>query len=94
MVDLLEPFKRRLMYHPNMKGSASLKAVLPSFVPELSYKDLEIQEGGTASNEYVRAISPETSPEDAKKIFDNLRLYCGLDTMAMVRLVEVLNREV
>jgi len=73
-----------------MKGSASLKAVLPSFVPELSYKSLEIQEGGTASNEYVRAISPETTDEEKAKIFHNLRLYCGLDTMAMVKLVEVL----
>jgi len=30
-------------------GRSSIKNVLPALVPELSYKDLEVQEGGTAS---------------------------------------------
>jgi hypothetical protein len=33
-----------------MMGSYSIKYVLPELVPELSYQDLEIKEGGTARN--------------------------------------------
>jgi hypothetical protein len=33
-----------------MKGSYSIKYVLPALVPELSYQDLEIKKIGTASS--------------------------------------------
>ncbi|MGD8701306.1 MAG: DUF2779 domain-containing protein [Desulfosarcina sp.] len=38
MVDLLVPFRSRHLYHPKMMGSASIKHVLPAFVPELTYE--------------------------------------------------------
>jgi len=49
MVDIMVPFKSRFLYHHKMEGSASLKNVLPAFVPRMSYDKLEIQDGGTAS---------------------------------------------
>ncbi|MCR6641296.1 MAG: DUF2779 domain-containing protein [Sporocytophaga sp.] len=52
MIDLMEPFDQRYLYHPAQKGSASLKVVLPAWVPELSYKDLEIFGGASASEEF------------------------------------------
>ena len=40
-----------------MRGSYSIKYVLPALVPELSYNDLEIKEGGTASNTFLSMVN-------------------------------------
>ena len=40
-----------------MKGSYSIKLVLPALVPELSYDDLSIKEGGTASNTFLSMVN-------------------------------------
>jgi hypothetical protein len=68
------------------KGSNSLKKVLPVIVPELSYKDLDVQEGGTAMAEYARMISLPAGKEK-EKIKQNLLEYCKLDTLAMVEIL-------
>lgn len=70
-------------------GSNSLKKVLPVMVPELSYKTLEVQEGGTAMAEYARMISlPEG--KEKEKIKQNLLEYCKLDTLAMAEILDKL----
>lgn len=43
--DLMIPFKRRHYYSWQMKGSYSIKGVLPALVQELSYEGLEISDG-------------------------------------------------
>ena len=72
-------------YHPEFHGSLSIKKVLPVLVPELSYSELEIQEGGAAARLYLEALDSE---DDVFKngIFTALREYCGLDTLAMLKL--------
>lgn len=35
---------RRTVYHPGFCGSFSLKSVVPAFLPEMSYEDLEVAE--------------------------------------------------
>jgi hypothetical protein len=47
IVDLMTPFSTGLYVDKDFKGSASIKNVLPVLVPELSYKNLGIQEGGS-----------------------------------------------
>lgn len=94
MVDLLVPFRSRYLYDPKMNGSASIKQVLPTFVPELSYQDLEIGDGGDASKSYIKTLDPETSQEEKEKIYKALKAYCGLDTLAMVKLIEVLQKAI
>lgn len=87
VVDLMLPFQRKHLYTPQMKGSYSIKNVLPALVPELSYKDLEIQEGGTASLVYMSLYSdPDPASVAAKR--ENLLRYCALDTLSMVRILE------
>jgi len=73
-------------------GSYSIKQVLPVLVPELSYSDLDIKEGGTASAEYLRMINQATSSEDSAHIRRSLLEYCKLDTLAMVRIWDALER--
>ena len=40
-----------------MKGSYSIKYVLPALVPELSYDGLPIKEGGAASNTFLSMVN-------------------------------------
>ena len=77
-------------YHPQFHGSFSLKAVLPALLPEMSYKNLSIQEGQEASLEYLRMIDASTGQEEKERIRKNLLTYCGQDTLAMVRIREEL----
>ena len=87
--DLMLPFQKRWYYTPEMKGSYSIKYVLPALVPELSYNNLEIKEGGTASNTFLSMVNG-TFEGDLKETRRQLLEYCELDTMAMVEILEVL----
>lgn len=96
VVDLMIPFfgKTTMYDHPEFKGSASIKYVLPALVPHLSYKKMHIQEGGTASDTWNRIVCDEYSKEDREMKIQALRDYCGLDTLAMVEIWKVLNSSV
>lgn len=89
--DLMIPFQKRWYYTPEMKGSYSIKYVLPALVPDLSYQDLEIKEGGTASTVFAQMASGEFTG-DYEKTRKDLLAYCKLDTYAMVKIFEVLTK--
>ncbi len=81
-------------YHPGFCGSFSLKYVLPAILAEMSYGNLAIQEGQSASLEYLRMIDPSTTPEDKEKIRNDLLHYCGYDTLAMLKIREELLKKI
>ena len=85
--DLMTPFQKKYYYSPEMKGSYSIKAVLPALVPELSYDNLEINEGGLASIAY-ESLQTETDLMFIAEIKQQLLEYCKLDTLGMVRILE------
>ena len=87
--DLMIPFQQKWYYTPEMRGSYSIKSVLPALVPELSYNDLEIKEGGTASNTFLSMVNG-TFEGDVKQTRKQLLEYCELDTFAMVKILEKL----
>jgi hypothetical protein len=87
--DLMLPFQNKYYYKPEMKGSYSIKSVLPALCPELSYSELEINEGGTASKAFSH-LYYETDPEVINNTRQNLLRYCKMDTYAMVKLLKVL----
>jgi hypothetical protein len=87
--DLMIPFQKKWYYTPAMKGSYSIKYVLPALVPELSYQDLEIKEGGTASSIFTQMVKGEFQGDIEKTKIDLLE-YCKLDTYAMVKILEKL----
>ena len=91
MVDLATPFQRKMYYAKEMRGSYSIKVVLPALVPELSYKDLEIQEGGTASLTFLQMVQGQFVG-DQNQIRKALLEYCKLDTLAMVKILGQLER--
>jgi hypothetical protein len=85
--DLMVPFRRGSFYHWQFNGSYSIKNVLPALVPELSYDNLEIKNGGMASSSWLRMIQ-SNDDEEKSTIRKQLLKYCGLDTLAMVKILE------
>lgn len=85
VVDLL-PMARQHYYHPAMKGSWSIKAVLPTIASDLRYDELEVGDGGDAQNAYSEIVDLETTKKRKHQLTEGLREYCALDTLAMVRL--------
>ena len=86
IVDLMIPFKSKWYDDPRFNGSASIKQVLPVLCPELSYKELGIQEGGSAQRLWMEAILDGKRADEKDKILSDLVEYCGLDTLAMVEI--------
>jgi hypothetical protein len=60
-------------------------------VPELSYAQLDgVADGAMAATAFREAIARSTSPERRQQIEQQLLDYCQLDTLAMVRMWQVL----
>ena len=83
--DLMLPFQKKYYYKPEMKGSYSIKYVLPALVPGMSYDSLPIAEGGAAMNAFESLIY-ESGPKIIQKTRKNLLEYCKMDTLAMVEI--------
>jgi len=92
IADLL-PIAREYYYHPAMKGSWSIKKVIPTIAPDLDYGNLEnVASSGDAPLAYREATHPETTEVRRAELDAALRLYCANDTLAMVELVRALSR--
>jgi len=92
IVDLLELIRSHY-YHPEFRGSFSIKDVLPALIDDLNYDDLEIQEGSQAATAFVEMLDPETSRSRTLDLEHALRAYCYRDTEAMVRLFQKLRED-
>ncbi len=55
-------------------------------------KELDIQEGATAQRVWMEAVLDGKDPQHKEDVLNNLRTYCGLDTLAMVRIFEFLQQ--
>ncbi|MBU0673146.1 MAG: DUF2779 domain-containing protein [Proteobacteria bacterium] len=89
--DLMAPFKRRDIYRWQMKGSYSIKAVLPALVPDLSYNGLDVSDGMMA----MRVYHEMCKTDDSVKVVvlrGGLLEYCRLDTLAMVKILRETSR--
>jgi hypothetical protein len=86
LVDLW-PIAKKRYYHPSQQGHWSIKNVLPAIAPDLSYGALVgVQDGGAAMDAFREAIAVSTLAERKAEIEVDLRAYCKLDTLALVRL--------
>lgn len=85
MVDLLQITRNRY-YHPDMRGSWSIKKVLPTIAPELSYEGLSVADGGMAQEAFATLLNPDTPEEQKSQIRSDLLTYCERDTYAMVEI--------
>lgn len=90
VVDLL-PLTRTSWYHPDQRGSWSLKAVLPTVALDLDYAGLAVKDGQAAQRAYLEAIARETPDDRRSEIDADLRAYCRRDTEAMMMLADRLS---
>ena len=99
--DLETIFSQQAYLHPDFNGQTSIKKVLPVILAEaqtqaliktddLDYKQLNIQDGQAASVAWKQALlAPE---QERQAIFDDLLKYCRLDTLAMVKIYQFLQK--
>lgn len=87
IVDLMALFRKDYRL-PEMQGSYSIKYVLPALVPELSYNNLVIGNGGDASTAFYNLTKTENET-DIINTRNALLEYCKMDTWAMVKLLGV-----
>jgi hypothetical protein len=93
LVDLL-PLMRGHYYHPDMRGSWSLKAVLPTVAPDMVHADLgEVADGQAAQSAYLEAIAPSTDPARRAALKSALQGYCALDTGGLAAIVQTLSED-
>jgi hypothetical protein len=88
--DLL-PIVRTHVYHPEFRGSFSLKMVAPALVPGFGYDDLTaIHDGAEATVAFARLAAGEYDAEQATGLRAALRAYCARDTEALLRVHDAL----
>ena len=85
MIDLADFINKEMYIHPDFLGSWSIKNVLPVMVPDLSYKKLKVNKGDQAMLTWWKMVNSKEKIEA-----EDLIEYCGLDTLAMVKIWEKL----
>ena len=86
--DLL-PVMKHYYYHPDMKGSWSIKSVLTCLIPDLRYSDLgDVQDGLMAQSAYLNILSGKLSTKERDSLIEDMREYCKLDTYAMLAIID------
>jgi len=86
-VDLENPFKKTHLYFNEFKGSSSIKEVFSLLEKNLSYKDLDINNGAEAQYRYYQFVKGLIQEEkELEDLFTALFEYCKLDTLAMVKI--------
>jgi len=90
--DLMDVFAKQYYVHKDFRGSASIKKILPVLAPELSYKELAIQEGGTAASSWLKLIDKNLSLAEKTRLRKDMLEYCKMDAFAMVRILEELEK--
>ncbi|WP_418510388.1 DUF2779 domain-containing protein [Corallibacter sp.] len=71
-------------------GRTSIKNVLPILEPQLSYTNLEIQNGTMALDTWGRLMLNPSEFNDVETVKKDLLEYCKLDTLAMVKIYKKL----
>ncbi|QNM84582.1 DUF2779 domain-containing protein [Polaribacter pectinis] len=87
LIDLGVIFRNYIKTEATQK-TWSLKVVLPTYLPHLSYQDLEIQQG-MATVEVYKGFA-NLSPVEKEEARKNMLAYCKLDTFAVLELYNTL----
>lgn len=85
IVDLFKVVKD-CIYSPEFKGSLSIKTVGPTLIGDKANWTGEITNGQMAADMYAESIS--LPDEDRERVFKELLIYCGQDTMNLVHILD------
>ena len=88
--DLMTPFQKKECYMPSMRGSYSIKYVLPALVPEMehAYKELDLVHNGGEAMEAFAKLQEMQGGDEKARLRESLLRYCELDTLAMVKVLD------
>ncbi|MDZ4390450.1 MAG: DUF2779 domain-containing protein [Gemmatimonadales bacterium] len=86
LVDMLE-VQRELVYHPDQKGSHSIKTIVKTQIPGFGYDDLEIRDGATAQMWFLKIVKGEVPQERLPSLCTELIRYCERDTESEIRIL-------
>jgi hypothetical protein len=91
---LMTIFRNGYYLHPDFHGSASIKQVLPVLVADLSvnYEDLTVSGGDEAMMSWLEIMRGSLAQREIDQTRLDMLRYCELDTLAMVKIWEVLNQ--
>ena len=90
-------------YHKDLSGSYSIKKTLPTLVPSLTYKGMDVGNGVQAYIAYINYDSPVPTVFDKenKNVMktiserrDALKRYCQQDTWAMVEILRAVREKI
>jgi predicted RecB family nuclease len=84
--DLLRVVRSHI-YHPQFGGSFSIKSVLPALTG-MTYEGMEVAHGGQAGIAWERTIRDGVDAAEKERLRAALLAYCGLDTLATVKVLE------
>ena len=88
LFDLEKKVVKQHIRHPDFHAFTSIKYVLPALVNDLSYDGLAIQNGDAAMLRYESVAARRVSEDERQHILNDLREYCGTDTLGLVKLLE------
>ena len=88
--DLMDIFSTQLYLHHDFRGGFSIKDVLPVLVPGMTYKNLNIRDGSMAMTGWKTMMFDMKDDQEKEQMKEDLLKYCELDTLAMVKIFEVL----
>jgi hypothetical protein len=88
--DLRKIFSDHHYLHPEFRGSTSIKKVIPVLAPHLSYENLAVGDGMTASITWFHMANPDMDEAERRRIYNDLCAYCHMDTWAMVEIFNFL----
>lgn len=90
-------------YHKDLSGSYSIKKTLPTLVPSLTYKGMDVGNGVQAYIAYINYDSPTPTAFDKEnknvmktkaKRREALKRYCQQDTWAMVEILRAVRKKI
>ena len=88
-------------YHKDLSGSYSIKKTLPTLVPSLSYKGMDVGNGVQAYIAYINYDSSVPTAFDKGNVMktkterrEALKRYCQQDTWAMVEILRAVRKKI
>ena len=88
-------------YNKKLSGSYSIKKTLPTLVPSLTYKGMDVGNGVQAYIAYINYDSPTPTSFDKNNVMkdkterqDALKRYCQQDTWAMVEILRAVREKI
>ena len=88
-------------YHKDLSGSYSIKKTLPTLVPSLTYKGMDVGNGVQAYIAYINYDSPTPTSFDKNNVMKDkterqnaLKRYCQQDTWAMVEILRAVREKI